>query len=238
MELQIKDLVKRFGNTTALDIPELNIEKGTLLGLVGNNGAGKTTLFRLILDLLKADSGFVRSKDMDVSRSEDWKIYTGSFIDSRFLIDFLTPEEYFYFVGESYGINKESVQESLKPFARFMNGEILGQGKYIRNFSAGNRQKIGIMAAMMIRPEILILDEPFNFLDPSSQIEIRDMILKLNKELNTTVLISSHNLNYTTEISNRLILLEKGLVKVDENNTPEAIEKLNDYFIRKANQEE
>jgi len=237
MELQIKDLVKRFGDKTALNISELNIEKGSLLGLVGNNGAGKTTLFRLILDLLKADSGYVLSKDANVSKSEDWKSYTGSFIDNRFLIEFLTPEEYFYFVGECYGMNNETVNERLQPFVRFMNDEILGQKKYIRNFSSGNKQKIGIMAAMMIHPEILILDEPFNFLDPSSQIEIRDMILKLNKEQQTTVLISSHNLNYTTEISNRLVLLEKGLVLIDKNNSPEAIEDLNKYFIQKAGNE-
>jgi len=235
MELQIKNLVKRFGDKTALDISELNIERGTLLGLVGNNGAGKTTLFRLILDLLKADSGYVLSKDADVSKSEDWKSYTGSFIDNRFLIEFLTPEEYFYFVGECYGMNNETVNERLQPFVRFMNDEILGQKKYIRNFSSGNKQKIGIMAAMMIHPEILILDEPFNFLDPSSQIEIRDMILKLNQELQTTVLISSHNLNYTTEISNRLVLLEKGLILIDKSNSPEVIEELNKYFIQKAN---
>jgi ABC-2 type transport system ATP-binding protein len=238
MELQIKDLTKRFGNKTALDISELNIEKGTLLGLVGNNGAGKTTLFRLILDLLKADSGTVLSNGLEVSKSEDWKSYTGSFIDNRFLIEFLTPEEYFYFVGGSYGMSKELVDERLRPFGRFMNDEILGQKKYIRNFSAGNKQKIGIMAAIMIRPEILILDEPFNFLDPSSQIEIRDIILHLNQEQNTTVLISSHNLNYTTEISNRLVLLEKGLVKMDTLNSPEAIAELNNYFIQKASSEE
>jgi len=237
MELQIKDLVKRFGDKTALDISELNIEKGALLGLVGNNGAGKTTLFRLILDLLKADSGYVLSKDANVSKSEDWKSYTGSFIDNRFLIEFLTPEEYFYFVGECHGMNNETVNERLQPFARFMNDEILGQKKYIRNFSSGNKQKIGIMAAMMIHPEILILDEPFNFLDPSSQIEIRDMILKLNQEQQTTVLISSHNLNYTTEISNRLVLLEKGLILIDKINSPEAIEELNKYFIQKAGNE-
>ncbi|MDR1611078.1 MAG: ATP-binding cassette domain-containing protein [Candidatus Symbiothrix sp.] len=234
MELELKNLVKRFGDKTALDVSELNIEKGTLLGLVGNNGAGKTTLFRLVLDLLKADEGYVLSKGVDVSRSEDWKTYTGSFIDNRFLIEFLTPEEYFYFVGETYGLNKEAVLERLQPFGRFMNNEILGQKKYIRNFSAGNKQKIGIMAAMMIRPEILILDEPFNFLDPSSQIEIRDMILKLNQELNTTVLISSHNLNYTTDISSRVVLLEKGIIKKDLSNSEEARAELNEYFIQQA----
>ena len=237
MKIEIKNLVKRFGDKVALDIPELNIEQGTLLGLVGNNGAGKTTLFRVILDLLKADSGFVLSKGTDVSKSEDWKTYTGSFIDNRFLIEYLTPEEYFHFVGGTYGLTKDEIKARLKPFSRFMNNEILGQKKYIRSFSAGNKQKIGIMAAMMIRPEILILDEPFNFLDPSSQIEIRDMILKLNKEQQTTVLISSHNLNYTTDISSRVVLLENGIIKKDIDNSPEAIEELNNYFIQQANHE-
>lgn len=237
MLLEINKLVKRFGTKVALDIPELNIAEGTILGLVGNNGAGKTTLFRMILDLLKADSGTVLSKGVDVSRSEDWKSYTGSFIDNRFLIEFLTPEEFFYFVGETYGMAKELVDERLQPFTRFMNDEILKQNKYIRNFSAGNKQKIGIMAAMMIRPEVLILDEPFNFLDPSSQIEIRDMILRLNKEYGATVLLSSHNLNYTTDISTRVVLLEKGLIIRDMDNSPEAIRELNDYFIRKAGNE-
>lgn len=235
--IQINNLVKRFGDKIALDIPELYIEEGAILGLVGNNGAGKTTLFRLILDLLKADSGMVLSKGVDVSKSEDWKSYTGSFIDNRFLIEFLTPEEFFYFVGETYGMDKDQVDKALLPFGRFMNDEILGQKKYIRNFSAGNKQKIGIMAAMMIHPEILILDEPFNFLDPSSQIEIRDMILKMNKEYGTTVLISSHNLNYTTDISTRVVLLEKGLVLKNQPNSEETIRELNDYFIQKASYE-
>jgi ABC-2 type transport system ATP-binding protein len=233
--ISISNLMKRFGEKVALNIPELSIEKGTLLGLVGNNGAGKTTLFRLVLDLLKADSGYVLSNGVNVSQSEEWKAYTGSFIDNRFLIDFLMPEEYFYFVGTTYGLRKEDVDVRLSAFNRFMNEEILGQKKYIRHFSAGNKQKIGIIAAMMIQPEVLILDEPFNFLDPSSQIEIRNMILKMNKERQTTVLISSHNLNYTTDISDRMVLLEKGVILKDRNNSPEAIAELNDYFIQKAN---
>jgi ABC-2 type transport system ATP-binding protein len=215
-----------------LDISELQIEQGTLLGLVGNNGAGKTTLFRLILNLLKADGGCVLSKGVDVSRSEEWKAYTGAFIDHHFLIEFLTPEEYFDFVGESYGLQKSELQERLTGFSRFMNDEILGQKKYIRNFSAGNKQKIGIIAAMMVRPSVLILDEPFNYLDPSSQIEIRNLILKMNREQGTTVLLSSHNLNHTTDVSTRLVLLEKGLIRKDLRSSPEAISELNDYFIQ------
>lgn len=226
--------MKRFGGKVAIDIPELTIETGSLIGLVGNNGAGKTTLFRLMLDLLKADSGYVASDGSDVSKGEGWKAYTGSFLDNRFLIDFLTPDEFFYFVGESYGLSREAVDERLLPFHRFMNGEIISEKKYIRNYSAGNKQKIGIMAAMMIRPKVLILDEPFNFLDPSSQIEIRNMIAAMNREQGTTVLISSHNLAYTTDICTRVILLEKGLVKKDLANSPEAIAQLNAYFTEQA----
>ena len=234
MIIQIRDLKKVFGDKTAVDISELNIEAGSLIGLVGNNGAGKTTLFRLMLDLLKAESGYVLSDGVDVSKSEGWKVYTGSFLDSRFLIEFLTPEEFFYFVGEVYKMSKEVVDERLATYSRFMNDEILGQKKYIRNFSAGNKQKIGIIAAMMIDPKILILDEPFNFLDPSSQIEIRNMIAEVNKQRQTTVFISSHNLNYTTDICDRVILLEKGIVVKDMKNSAEAIAELNSYFIDKV----
>ncbi|MDR1758443.1 MAG: ABC transporter ATP-binding protein [Bacteroidales bacterium] len=233
--LKISNLRKQFAGKIALDIPEMSIEKGTLLGLVGNNGAGKTTFFRLLLDLLKADSGNVLFYGEDVSRTETWKQRTASFIDNRFLIEFLTPEEYFSFVGETYKLDKETVDGRLRSFSQFMNNEILGQKKYIRNFSAGNKQKIGIMAAMMVRPELLILDEPFNFLDPSSQIEIRDMIRQLNEDTGATILISSHNLNYTTDISTRLVLLERGYVQKDCTRSPETIEELNRYFVEQAN---
>ena len=234
MIIEIKDLKKAFGNKIAVDIAELNVEAGSLIGLVGNNGAGKTTLFRLMLDLLKADTGYVLHEGTDVSKSEKWKEFTGSFLDSRFLIDFLTPEEFLYFVGETYNMSKEAVNEHLVSFTRFMNDEIFGQKKYIRNFSSGNKQKIGIIAAMMISPKILILDEPFNFLDPSSQIEIRNLIAKMNRDHQTTIFISSHNLNYTTDICDRVILLEKGLIIKDLKNSPEAIEELNSYFWEKT----
>ena len=235
MVIQIKDLVKKFGDKTAIDIPELSISKGEIIGLVGNNGAGKTTLFRLILDLLKAENGYVLSKGVDVSRSEDWKSYTGAFIDNRFLIEYLTPEEFLYFVGVTFGLKRPDVDERLREFNILMNGEILEQKKYIRNFSAGNKQKIGIIAAMMVRPEILILDEPFNFLDPSSQMEIKDLILKENRERGTTILISSHNLNYTTDISTRMILLESGIIIKDINNSEStAMEELTEYFVNKT----
>lgn len=174
--IQITNLQKKFGEKIAVNIDNYTIGKGEMLGLVGNNGAGKTTLFRLILDLLQADQGEVTINDINVVRSEDWKSITGAYIDDGFLIDYLTPEEYFYFIGKMYGLKKEEVDERLKPFERFMNNEVLGQKKFIRNYSMGNKQKIGIISAMLHYPQLLILDEPFNFLDPSSQAVIKHLL--------------------------------------------------------------
>ncbi len=226
----IENLVKKFGEQVAVNIPSLKINKGEVIGLVGNNGAGKTTLFRLILDLYQADEGFVTNKDLNVAQSEDWKIFTGAFIDSGFLIDFLKPEEYFEFLGKMHDIKKEVVKERLVDYEKFMAGEILGKKKYLRNFSAGNRQKIGIVGAMLIHPEVLILDEPFNFLDPSSQVEMKRLIQRINEQ-GTTVLISSHNLDYVVDASSRILLMERGQIIKDLPNTNnEAEAELKSYF--------
>ncbi|KAA6346648.1 ABC transporter ATP-binding protein [termite gut metagenome] len=229
--ININNLQKSFGEKKAIDIDNYIINRGDMVGLVGNNGAGKTTLFRLMLDLLKAGNGSVTVNGVDVSKSEDWKTFTGAFIDDSFLIDYLTPEEYFYFIGKMYGMSKEDVNERLAPFERFMNGEVLEQKKYIRNFSAGNKQKIGIISAMLHRPQLLILDEPFNFLDPSSQSIIKQMLGKYNEEAGVTVLISSHNLNHMVDVCPRIALLEHGIIIRDIKNENNSAEKeLKDYF--------
>ena len=229
--ITIHNLRKNFGTQTAVDIENYTINQGEMVGLVGNNGAGKTTLFRLMLDLLKADTGEIIINDIHVNQSEDWKSITGAFIDDGFLISYLTPEEYFYFIGKMYGLKKEEVDERLIPFERFMNGEVLRQKKFIRNFSAGNKQKIGIVSAMLHYPKLIILDEPFNFLDPSSQSVIKHLLKKYNEEHNATVIISSHNLNHTVDVCPRIAVLEHGVIirdLVNENNSAE--KELEDYF--------
>lgn len=229
--ISINNLKKNFGEKVAVDIEHYEINQGDMIGLVGNNGAGKTTLFRLMLDLLKADGGNVIINDIDVSKSEDWKAFTGAFIDDGFLIDYLTPEEYFYFIGKMYGLKKEEVDERLAPFERFMNGEVIGNKKLIRNYSAGNKQKIGIISAMIHHPQLLILDEPFNFLDPSSQSIIKHLLKKYNEEHHATVIISSHNLNHTIDVCPRIALLENGIIIrdiINEDNSAE--QELEDYF--------
>ena len=229
--IAIDRLRKNFGEKVAVDIEHYEINQGDMLGLVGNNGAGRTTLFRLMLDLLKADNGKVAINDIDVSQSEDWKSFTGAFIDDGFLIDYLTPEEYFYFIGKMYGLKKEEVDERLVTFERFMNGEVIGHKKLIRNYSAGNKQKIGIISAMLHHPQLLILDEPFNFLDPSSQSVIKHLLKKYNEEYRATVIISSHNLNHTVDVCPRIALLEYGVIIRDITNKDNSAEKeLEDYF--------
>jgi len=229
--IEINNLIKNFGEKTAVNIEHFQIQSGQMLGLVGNNGAGKTTLFRLALDLLEADQGNVTIEGIDVSKSEEWKKTTGAFIDDGFLIDYLSPEEFFYFSGRLYGISKEEIDERLKEFEHFMSGEVIGQKKLIRNYSAGNKQKIGIISAMLHYPQVLILDEPFNFLDPTSQSLIKHLLKKYNEEHQATVIISSHNLSHTVDICPRIALLEKGIIikdLVNENNSAE--KELEDYF--------
>ena len=137
MRINISNLIKQFGDKTAIDIPDFVINDGDMIGLVGNNGAGKTTLFRLLLDLIKADGGHVTMchetgdgsvVETDPAKSEDWKAFTGAYIDDGFLIDFLTPEEYFQFIGKVNGLSEQETASRIDKFQHFMNGEILHDG--------------------------------------------------------------------------------------------------------------
>ena len=231
MKISINNIQKRYGEVVASNIESYTIQPGDMVGLVGNNGAGKTTLFRLILDLLKADSGTITLDDVDVTTTEDWKSRTGAFIDDSFLIDYLTPCEYFYFLGRMYGMKKEAVDLRLEYFRPFFNGEIIGEKKLIRDYSMGNKQKIGIACAMLHSPELLILDEPFNFLDPSSQSVIKHLLANYSKETGATVIISSHNLDHTVEVCPRIALLEHGVILRDiANMDGSAKDELDSYF--------
>ena len=229
--ITINHLKKAFGNTVACDIEQFKINDGEILGLVGNNGAGKTTLFRMLLDLLKPDEGDVALDGINPAQSEEWKAATGSYIDEGFLIDFLTPEEYFAFIGKITDKTQEEVDERLKDFEKFAAGENFGQKKLIRNLSAGNKQKVGIISALFNNPKLVILDEPFNFLDPSSQNTLKHVLTEYNRRTGATILVSSHNLAHTIDISTRIALLEKGHIVRDLANADgSARAELENYF--------
>lgn len=244
MKIQIENLKKSFGEKVAVDIESYEIKDGEMLGLVGNNGAGKSTLFRLMLDLVKADGGRVlmhpseeeqsqgiAQGSVDVAHTEDWKDWTGAFVDESFLIDYLTPDEYFQFIGRISGRKQEEVDSFLQDFEQFMAGEVAGQKKLIRNLSAGNKQKVGIVGAMLLQPKVLILDEPFNFLDPSSQSAIKRLLQEYNRKTGATILVSSHNLQHTVDICPRIALLEHGVIIRDiENTDGQAAKELESYF--------
>ena len=229
--IKIENIKKAFGKTIASDIPSFQINDGDILGLVGNNGAGKTTLFRMLLDLLKPDEGEVSLDGINPAESEAWKDHTGAYIDDSFLVDFLTPEEFFAFLGKINNIPQTEIDERLKAYERMAGGEIFGQKKLIRNLSAGNKQKVGIISALIMRPQLVILDEPFNFLDPSSQNILKHILTDYNRETGATILISSHNLAHTIDISTRIALLEKGQIIRDLPNAEgSARSELENYF--------
>ena len=229
--IEIKDLKKQFGETTACDIPSFTINDGDILGLVGNNGAGKTTLFRLLLDLLQPDGGSVWIDGVNPAESESWKKHVGAYIDEGFLIDFLTPEEYFAFLGKVSGISQTDVDQRLSRYEHFCSSEIFGQKKLIRNLSAGNKMKVGIISALFRQPKTVILDEPFNFLDPTSQVLLKHLLRDYSQETGSTIIISSHNLQHTIDISSRIALLEHGVIIRDlPNKEGSAAPELEAYF--------
>lgn len=230
MMLEISNLKKIYGSRTVVNIDHLQINAGETVGLVGNNGAGKTTLFRMLLDLIRPDQGKVLSKGEDVAAQDLWKNYTASYLDEGFLIDYLTSEEYFFFIGSLHNFSEAHVLDYLKQYEEFFNGEILNKGKYIRDFSKGNQNKIGIAAALMQSPELLVLDEPFANLDPTTQIRLKTLIKSLKKEHNMTTLISSHDLNHVTDVCDRIVLLEKGLVIKDFLTDENTLKELEEYF--------
>lgn len=228
--INIDNLGKSYNAVKVLDIEQLEIPQGQSFGLVGNNGAGKTTLFRLILDLIEADQGQVLSKDIAVNKDSQWKKYTGSFLDEGFLIDFLKPEEYFKFIADINGVTKEELKVFYNDFSDFFGDEILNKNKYIRDFSKGNQKKIGIFGAIISQPEVLILDEPFANLDPSSQIRLKTILNELHQKNKLTMLISSHDLNHIAEVSQRIVVLEKGQVVKDLLASNNTLGELEGYF--------
>ncbi|KAB2872192.1 MAG: ABC transporter ATP-binding protein [Bacteroidales bacterium] len=225
--IEILKLQKVYSQSFALTIENLKINKGELIGLVGNNGAGKTTLLSLILDLIKATDGHVKSKDLQVDKTDDWKNYTGSYLNERFLIPYLTPLEFFEFVGNLYGKNKSDISIFMKENEDFFSIE--DKDLYIRELSAGNKNKVGILATMISNPEIIILDEPFANLDPSSQLWLKSKLKDLNAK-GTTIIISSHDLMHVTEICSRILILENGKIINDSKTHSNSLQELESYF--------
>ncbi|KVV13445.1 ABC transporter ATP-binding protein [Flavobacterium sp. TAB 87] len=228
--IQVTNLSKKYNETTVLKIENLVIPKGQSFGLVGNNGAGKTTFFSLLLDLIQPTTGHITNNFIQVDTDESWKSFTGSFLDENFLIGYLTPEEYFYFIGDLRGQNKADVDALLLKYDEFFNNEILNNKKYLRDLSKGNQKKVGIIATLIGSPEVVILDEPFANLDPTTVSRLKKIIKTLAEDPNVTVLVSSHDLQHTVEVCDRIVALSKGEVVKDIQTSPETLQELELFF--------
>jgi len=229
--IQVNNLSKTYNNgVKVLNITNLEIPKGQSFGLVGNNGAGKTTFFSLLLDLIQPSTGYIKNNSIQVNTSEAWKPFTAAFIDESFLIGYLTAEEYFYFIGDLRGQNKADVDALLAKHEEFFNGEILKSKKYLRDLSKGNMKKVGIIAALIGSPEVVILDEPFANLDPTTVNRLKKIIKELSDNPEVTVLVSSHDLVHTVEVCNRIVALNKGEIVKDIETSPETLRELEAFF--------
>jgi ABC-2 type transport system ATP-binding protein len=229
--IHVNNLSKTYNNgVKVLNITNLEIPKGQSFGLVGNNGAGKTTFFSLLLDLIQPSTGFIKNNSIQVNTSEAWKPFTAAFIDESFLIGYLTAEEYFYFIGDLRGQNKADVDTLLAKHEEFFNGEILKSKKYLRDLSKGNMKKVGIIATLIGNPEVVILDEPFANLDPTTVNRLKKIIKELSENPEVTVLVSSHDLVHTVEVCNRIVALNKGEIVKDIETSPETLKELEAFF--------
>ncbi len=234
MQIDVSGLVKRYGEAFALSIPRLRVGAGETIGLVGNNGAGKTTFLRLVLDLLRADEGYVAIDGERVDRSAGWKAHTGAHLDASFLVDFLTPDEFLRFVASTYGLSEGDVQERLARYRPFLGTGVLASARrYLRDLSTGNQKKVGVVAVLMLRPRLLVLDEPFANLDPRSQIQLKEMLRAANEEHGTTLVLSSHDLLHVTDVCRRVAVLEEGRIVRDEATTAATLRDLEAYFSEK-----
>jgi len=232
MHLAVSSLRKTYDAFT-LSIPDLEIETGTRFGLVGNNGAGKTTFLRLVLDLVRADDGTVTMDGDPVDATTAWKSRTGSFLGETFLIDFLTPDEYWQFVGETYELSDDEIDRRLQRYTDFYTDEPIGETtKYIRDLSQGNRNKAGVIAALLPEPDLAVFDEPFASLDPRSQIWLKDHLAEAQAD--TTLLVSSHDLDHVTAVCDRIAILEDGAIARDAETDSDTLGDLERYFRQKV----
>lgn len=237
MRVEIENLLKRYGQHFELRVSSLRIEEGETFGLVGNNGAGKTTFLRLLLDLIYADEGTIRIDGREIAGRDDWKVHVGSYLDESFLLDFLTADEYFEFTGATYGLARKQVHDALESYRTFFTDRILGERtRYVRDLSVGNKKKVGLIAALFVRPELLVLDEPFANLDPGSQRLLLKELRQENAERGTTMIISSHDIGHVTEVCDRIAVLEDGRIVRDISTSGETLRDLKRYFDRHLEQ--
>ena len=209
MSLQIIDLTKKFGEQTALNNINLNIKKNEIVGLLGPNGAGKSTLMKSITGVLKIETGQILFQGRDISQSPiESKKNIGFLPENNPLYQDMFVKEYLNFVANIHKISSKRVEEVID-----LVGITPEKSKKISQLSKGYKQRVGLAQAIIHQPDLLILDEPTNGLDPNQIIEIRNLIKEISHE--KTIILSTHIMQEVEALCSRVILIHKGHIIQD-----------------------
>ena len=209
MSLQIIDLTKKFGEQTALNNINLNIKKNEIVGLLGPNGAGKSTLMKSITGVLKIETGQILFQGRDISQSPiESKKNIGFLPENNPLYQDMFVKEYLNFVANIHKISSKRVDEVIE-----LVGITPEKSKKISQLSKGYKQRVGLAQAIIHQPDLLILDEPTNGLDPNQIIEIRNLIKEISLE--KTIILSPHIMQEVEALCSRVILIHKGNILQD-----------------------
>ena len=219
--LEVKNISKYFDKIKAVQNLSFEVNKGEILGLLGENGAGKTTTFRMILGLIKPNEGTINLDGNPIDYSQTDKI--GFTTEERSLLPSLTVKEQMLFYGNLKSMDNNKIINTTKKYLKIFEMEEYLNVK-IKELSKGNKQKIQFISSIINEPKLLILDEPFTGLDPINVKLMKDCIYEL-KEKGTIIIFSSHQMEYIEEFCEKIIILNKG--KTIVNNTVENIK--NEY---------
>ena len=210
MSIEVKEVSKYYGEQAALDSVSFEVKKGEIVGFLGPNGAGKSTLMKIITTYLNADKGLVNVCSENVEEDTiSIRQKVGYLAEHNPLYLEMYIKEYLSFIADIYGCSKERVKEMID-----LTGLTPEQHKKIGELSKGYRQRVGLAAALIHNPEVLILDEPTTGLDPNQLVEIRNLIRESGK--NKTVMLSTHIMQEVEKMCNRVIIVNKGKIVADE----------------------
>lgn len=221
--IETEGLTKRYGKRLCVNNISIHIAKGDIYGFIGRNGAGKTTAMRLILGLARPTSGKIKLFNSDDLNAQRKKI--GSLIEAPGLYKRCSALENMKRFSILYGGDDKEIEELLS----FVGLNGVGNKK-VGQFSLGMKQRLGIAIALLGNPEVLILDEPVNGLDPAGIKEVRDLLLKLNKEKNVTIMISSHLLDELAKITTKYGIINNGVL-VEEIDAPKLMERCKNNIV-------
>ena len=221
--LEVNSVTKSFGETRALGGVSFSVETGEVLGLLGPNGSGKSTLMKIIVGIMKPDSGNIEVLGRDVVKDPTGvKGVVGFVPESPRLYEFLSGVEYLDFVADVHGLDSVAKRERITDFLKALDLEGK-ENELIHGYSQGMKQKLAIIAGLLHRPQILVMDEPLNSLDPRTARIVKDLIHKLRDDGVPTI-FSTHVLEIADAICDRVVIMDNGRV-VEEGSTGELKEK-------------